>query len=335
MANTFTQLLAPAVETSLRQTLDTIAGAEYPELTHMLAYHLGWEGPGAGPKAQGKRLRPMLLLLSAIAAGEDWQQFLGLASAVELVHNFSLIHDDIEDNSPLRHGRETVWKRWGIPQALNAGDLMFTIAHQAVLGTSTVLGESTALEASRLLHQTCIHLTQGQYLDMSFEQRNDVTAGDYLAMIRGKTSALFGCSIELGVIRSNMPIRIAMKSYGVNLGMAFQVQDDLLGLWGDTSVTGKSADSDLVSRKKTYPILLALQSNESFRSRWSDNTPITVSEAPELADQLKRDGTFERTRVMVEKYTCQAVESLHSTGLSNEAVDFLAQTAMGLIVRNN
>lgn len=334
MTPLLTDSLLPAVETSLQKTLLDSIGSEYTELSHMLAYHMGWEGPGAGPKAQGKRLRPMLLLLSAIAAGEDWQNFLGLASAVELVHNFSLIHDDIEDNSPLRRGRETVWKRWGIPQALNAGDLMFTIAHHAVLQTSPLLGDLTALEASRLLHQTCIRLTQGQYLDMSFEGREDVSTAEYLAMISGKTAALFGCCMELGVVRADPAIRKGMKEYGICLGMAFQVQDDLLGLWGDAALTGKSVDSDLVSRKKTYPILLALQEDEAFRSRWL-NAPITAAEAPQIAGRLKQNGFFERTHAMVEDYTGQAVEYLRSTGLDNETVNRLAEIADGLIVRNN
>ena len=124
----YIQVMRPAVEDELRKMIHRSVPAEYPELRAMLEYHMGWEGEGAGPDAQGKRIRPLLGLLSAEAAGGSWRDALPVAVAVELLHNFSLIHDDIQDNSPLRRSRPTVWVKWGIAQAINAGDVLFTLA---------------------------------------------------------------------------------------------------------------------------------------------------------------------------------------------------------------
>ncbi|MCE5207024.1 MAG: polyprenyl synthetase family protein [Chloroflexi bacterium] len=330
----FAGLLLPPFENTIKQTLLSELGSDYPDLNYMLAYHLGWESQGVDPKTQGKRIRPLLLLLSAIACGNRWEDFLSLAASVELIHNFSLIHDDIEDGSPLRRGRETLWVRWGVPQAINAGDLMFTIAHKAVLGNSRILGEQTTLEASQLLLQTCIRLTQGQFMDMNFEKRNDVTSNEYLVMIQGKTAALFGCCSELGAINVSPSTRSAMRNYGLSLGMAFQIQDDILGLWGKTSQTGKSIESDLVSGKKTFPILYALQNNPAIKGRW-DKSTITPSEAKEISSQLMEDGTYSYTKSIVEQYTTRAVQYLKSINIDNDAMTSLIEIAGTLFARNN
>src|SRR5512147_1654540 len=129
----YTTILLPAIEDALQTAVAGVGGDRLGELHAMLAYHMGWQGEGSGPKATGKRIRPLLLLLACEASGGKWQDAMPAAVAVELVHNFSLLHDDIEDNSPMRRGRQTVWKKWGVPQALNAGDAMFALAHLSVL----------------------------------------------------------------------------------------------------------------------------------------------------------------------------------------------------------
>ncbi len=156
----------------------------------MLGYHLGWTNSPASAGAAsptGKRVRPLLCLLCAAAAGGDWRQALPVGAALELIHNFSLIHDDIQDNSPLRRGRPTIWKLWGQAQAINAGDAMFTLAH---LAPQRLLAQGVAPEVVLAtlaeLNFTCLELTQGQHLDMNFEQRTAVTAAEYLAMIEKK-----------------------------------------------------------------------------------------------------------------------------------------------------
>src|SRR4030067_283120 len=141
----------------------------------MVAYHLGWEGDGAGSDARGKRIRPLLVVLACAAAGGDWGKALPAAAAVELVHNFSLIHDDIQDNSPLRRGRTTVWKHWGIPQAINAGDAMLTLAHLSALRLANTISAEVAIQAATIFQQACLQLTKGQYLDLSYENRRPLS----------------------------------------------------------------------------------------------------------------------------------------------------------------
>ena len=166
----------------------------------MLTYHMGWEGEGAGPEAQGKRIRPLLVLLCAEAAGGNWRAALPAAAAVELLHNFSLIHDDIQDNSPLRRNRPTVWVKWGAAQAINAGDVLFTLAFLALQDLAGTLPPQNVLLASHILQETCLRLTEGQYLDMSYETRPALPLDAYWPMIGGKTSALLACCCELGAL---------------------------------------------------------------------------------------------------------------------------------------
>ncbi len=196
----YLRVMRPAIETRLQEFIDRSLKEEYPELRAMLTYHMGWEGEGAGPEAQGKRIRPLLVLLCTQAAGGNWQDALPAAAAVELLHNFSLIHDDIQDNSPLRRNRPTVWVRWGAPQAINSGDVMFTLSFLAIQDLAEVLPAQEVLLVSRIIQQTCLRLTEGQYLDISYEKQTILPEAAYWPMIGGKTSALLSCCTELGAI---------------------------------------------------------------------------------------------------------------------------------------
>ena len=168
-----TQIILNAIEEELHQVMARKHRPEQDELYDILAYHMGWEGEGAGAEARGKRIRPLLVCLSCAAVGGDWKNSLPAAAAVEIVHNFSLIHDDIEDNSPLRRGRPTVWKKWGIPQAINAGDAMFALAHLATLGLESTRSLQIANQASTILLETCLNLTEGQYMDIASESHKN------------------------------------------------------------------------------------------------------------------------------------------------------------------
>jgi geranylgeranyl diphosphate synthase type I len=255
-------LYLPAIEDEMHLAVGD--GAPYlDEYYTMLHYHLGWtDGTGSG-----KRIRPLLALLSCTAAGGAWPAALPLAAALELLHNFSLIHDDIQDNSPTRRGRPTVWARWGQAQAINAGDAMFT---QARLAPQRLVAcghsAATALAVLEELDRTCLALTQGQYLDMAFEQRSHVTVAEYLTMIEGKTGALIAAAAHLGArLGGAEGQQLAhFEGYGLSLGLAFQFQDDWLGIWGDEAVTGKSTASDLETRKKTLPVVYGLEHSEAF-----------------------------------------------------------------------
>ena len=159
--------MTAAIELELKKQVSRVNEIPSFDRMHaMMAYHLGWEGEGAGPNVQGKRIRPLLTTLCTAASGGKWQRALPAAAGIELIHNFSLLHDDIEDSSPLRRGRPTIWKIWGIPQAINIGDALFALAHLAILNLDKSLPGENILACSEILQNTCLLLTQGQYLDI-------------------------------------------------------------------------------------------------------------------------------------------------------------------------
>ncbi len=228
-----------------------------------MRYHFGWEDitGRAVPEAAGKMLRPTLCLLCCEAAGGAASRAMPASVALELVHNFTLIHDDIEDSSETRHGRSTLWKAVGVPQAINTGDGMFVLAHRTLLRLSDAgVPAEAALQAARVLDDACVALCDGQYADIGFERTTAVSRAQYEAMIAGKTAALLGASCAIGAIAAGADARTvaAFGECGRNLGMAFQVQDDVLGIWGDAATTGKPVADDIRSRKKSFPIVYAL-----------------------------------------------------------------------------
>ena len=233
-------------------------------LYHMMRYHLGWvdESGQAWLTRGGKLLRPGLCLLSCESTGGDWRKAIPAATALELLHNFTLIHDDIEDGDRERRGMPTVWHLWGQAQGINTGDAMHVLARLALLGLEeNGISSDTVLRAARLLDETCLRLCEGQYLDISFEERLDIGVDDYLKMISGKTAALFACSLKLGAMMGTKDEHTIEHMYevGRNLGLAFQIQDDILGIWGEDSKTGKSRASDIMKKKKTLPVIYGMQ----------------------------------------------------------------------------
>ncbi len=242
----------PLIEAEMQRVIGRAEGA-YAGHYGMLRYHMGWVDPQMQPAVvnSGKRIRPVACLLACEAVGGAVEDALPLAAAVELLHNFSLIHDDVEDDSPTRRHRPTVWALWGVPQAINAGDAMFTLARLALHGLgSRPIPPAMAMDACMIFDQACLRLTEGQYLDMSFEGRLDVSVDEYLAMIEGKTAALLSASLELGALvgGADQATRGHLAHFGRSLGLAFQMEDDILGIWGDEAVTGKSAASDILAR---------------------------------------------------------------------------------------
>jgi len=229
----------------------------------MLHYHLGW----TDDKFQliqsqgGKRLRPLFTLLACQAAGGDPHDALPAAAAVELIHNFSLIHDDLQDRSETRRGRATVWTLWGEAQAINAGDAMFALAHLAVQRLADRgLPPDRVISAYRILDQANLRLCLGQHLDLDFEHHLDVDTDAYMTMIQGKTAALLGCASQLGALVASPDSGLAehYRRVGEGLGLAFQIQDDVLGIWGQADVTGKPVADDIRRRKKSLPVVYVL-----------------------------------------------------------------------------
>lgn len=231
----------------------------------MMRYHLGWQDEHGHPRSGsgGKALRPTICLLACEAVGGDYHRALPAAVAMELVHNFSLIHDDIQDDDRERRHRPTVWSIWGKPQAINVGTAMRVLSSLTLLR----LGEHDVpalkqLCVQRVLDESCLQMIEGQYLDISFESRLDITTDDYLEMIDRKTAALIGCSLELGALLGTDD-KLTIERFqrlGRNLGLAFQIRDDILGIWGDEGLTGKPQGNDIRRRKKSFPVVYLLES---------------------------------------------------------------------------
>jgi len=257
----FLEAYTPYVE-ALDSAMHAVVGSfdDVPlEFETMIKYPLGWvqESGDQYEGETGKRVRPILLFACTHAAGGDWKQASFAAAAVEILHNFSLVHDDIQDDSPTRHNRPTVWQVWGMPMAINVGDAMFALAYRAIeLLDQTPLDADTRLHVQRVFNRTILELTRGQYLDMKFERRDDVTVDEYVSMVRGKTAALLAGTAEIGALiaGADAPAAEAYARFGLDMGIAFQIRDDILGIWGDADVTGKSAATDIVAKKKSVQI---------------------------------------------------------------------------------
>ncbi|MDH2908767.1 MAG: polyprenyl synthetase family protein [Candidatus Eremiobacteraeota bacterium] len=236
-------------------------------LREAISYHFGF---GAfGPTRVGKRLRPQLLFRTALHLGAPLESALDAAVAVEILHNYSLVHDDIEDRDELRHGRPTLWARYGIAQAINAGDAMCAISFLALTQCESYLGANAALSAVRTLHEAHRAMCDGQARDIAFESCDAVAFEEYLEMIAGKTAALFGAACELGAICAAADASTAERArgFGREYGMAFQIRDDMLGVWGDELETGKRVAGDLARRKWSFPIVWALARPDSAARR--------------------------------------------------------------------
>jgi geranylgeranyl diphosphate synthase type I len=326
--------MLPAIEAELQRQISRLDQPRTREFHEMLTYHMGWTGDGAGPEAAGKRIRPLLVLLTVAGAGAEWKKALPAAAAVELVHNFSLVHDDIQDNSEKRRGRETVWKKWGMPMGINAGDGLFVLANQAMLDLKDDYPAETILRAAGVLQNTCLDLTRGQYLDMSYETRLDLAVEDYWPMIGGKTAALLAACCHIGAIlaESDSPTEDAYRSFGHYLGLAFQVQDDILGIWGDEAITGKSAASDLLEGKKSLPVLVGLGKKGKFAARWKEG-PIRPDEVVEIAELLANEGGYGYAHEISKQMTDLAINSLREADPQGEAGEALTELAGKLLKR--
>jgi geranylgeranyl diphosphate synthase type I len=308
---TMTRLFLAHIEGELRSVVKRTLQPGLEELHQMLAYHMGWAGQGAGPEACGKRIRPLLVLMVASAAGGEWERALPAAAAVELLHNFSLVHDDIQDQSLMRRARPTLWNMWGIAQAINAGDTLFTLASLELNRLGETLNQQIAQEAGKIFQEACLALTQGQYLDMSYERRSDVTLEEYFPMVAGKTAALLQACTHLGAISAHAEKKVsdAYNRFGHYFGMAFQMQDDLLGIWGDEALTGKSAEGDLLTGKKTLPVLYGLSRKGPFAEQWNIGK-LSSEQIPSLTAQLEVEGGRIYTIKMVASFTEQALQAL-------------------------
>ena len=287
----------------------------------MMRYHLGWANERLEPAdaPTGKRLRPLIALIVAEAFGASVAHALPVAVALELLHNFTLVHDDIEDGDARRHHRPTLWALWGEAQAINAGDGMHVLAHLALLDAAGAgVAAEVVVALARRFAEASLIVTEGQHLDLAFTGRDAVSVGAYLDMIARKSAALIACAAAMGaeVARAPAEVVLAMQSFGHALGLGFQVRDDVLGMWGSPEATGKPT-SDLARRKKTLPTLYALgRASEADRRAISTVLDADASAPPDGASlgaaqaAIDRSGARRHCESLVARYSLEAREHL-------------------------
>lgn len=305
-----------------------------PTLQTMLAYQLGFvNADGLAEGQSGKRFRSALCLCACEHLDSDWRRALPVAAAIELLHNFSLIHDDIEDGDTLRRHRATVWCVWGQPHGINAGDAMFALATRVLLDTA--VDDRSKLDLVTAFQDLSLQLTSGQFLDMSFEARPEVAPAEYMRMIDGKTAALVAFSLMSGarVAGASSLAVTALEQFGLALGRGFQIQDDLLGIWGTADATGKPAGSDLRNRKKTLPLLLAWQRadvscREELKRYFARQSDDLDSVMAVLHQTDARAATVEAIQAAVQA-AHTALQAAHMSGEGRDILLALADELMG------
>ncbi|GHH65068.1 family 2 encapsulin nanocompartment cargo protein polyprenyl transferase [Streptomyces umbrinus] len=277
-----------SVDPELRRVIETLPGP----LRRIALYHFGWEHADGSPAAgnSGKAIRPALVLAAVRALGGQQEAAVRAAAAVELVHNFTLLHDDVMDRDTTRRHRPTAWAVFGDADAVLAGDSLQALAHRLLAEDPHPASSAAAARLASCVVELCA----GQHTDTAMERRgpDDVTLDEVLAMAEAKTGALLGCACALGALYAGAGEEDvdALDAFGREAGLAFQLIDDVIGIWGDPSRTGKPAGADLMARKKSLPVVAALASG----------TP-AAAELAELYRVPYRDGDLERTVLAVER----------------------------------
>jgi geranylgeranyl diphosphate synthase type I len=308
-----------------------------PELGRIAAYHLGWcdehGAPSADGRGGGKGVRPALAVLSAEAAGADAGVGVPGAVALELVHNFSLLHDDVIDGDRERRHRPTVWALYGIGPAVLVGDALLTVGHQLLLESGPA-----GATASAELTDAVAAMIGGQADDMAFESRADVTTGECLGMVAGKTGALLSCASAIGAVLAGAPADAveALRRYGAHLGVAFQAVDDILGIWGDPQRTGKPRGNDLTTRKKSLPVVLALGAHRPEAAELRAlllNGPLDEQAVARSTELVERCGARRATEALAREHLGTACRALDGAGLAPTACAELIGLARFVVER--
>jgi geranylgeranyl diphosphate synthase type I len=304
----------------------------------MVAYHMGWADEAGRPHfvKTGKLVRPSLCLWACAALGADGAQALPAAAAIEWFHNFTLVHDDIQDDDRTRHGRETVWSLWGVPQAINAGDAMQALAFLSIARDAA--HPDRAIHAIRAIAAAGLTVIEGQCLDLELEGQVDTTLRAYLRMVAAKTGALLGASVEAGALLGGADEASAarFRFAGRLLGTAFQIRDDWLGTYGDPAVTGKSSSGDASRYKMTFPVVVGLRVMSTLQRRRLREIFRARHEEPEpkLRALLEEVGCDRLTREAAERYAEKAVSVIARTGIDAEALEAFQEVAYYVATRS-
>jgi len=285
----------------------------------------------------GKRLRPLLVLASCQMFGGEINEALNPAIGIELFHNFTLLHDDIMDQAPLRRGKETVYKKWNPNVAILAGDTMFALANKYMLRTRP----QAISEVVELFNQTAIEVCEGQQYDMDYEKLADITIDDYIEMIRLKTAVLLAASLKTGAIVAGAASVDCDHIYrfGINIGLAFQLKDDLLDVYGVQEKFGKLSGGDIIAGKKTYLYLKSLESAGSttdyFRELYTSQSKDSAEKVLKVKEIFNQLNIEQHTRALIDDYYQRALRDLSRISLPEEAMEALREYTAGLIEREN
>jgi geranylgeranyl diphosphate synthase, type I len=304
------------VEPALRQVVQQHL---CPEMARVAQYHHGWADAEGRPTDAwgGKLLRPTLAILSARAAGTSPIDGVPAAVAVELVHNFSLLHDDIMDDDRERRGRPTAWTVVGVPNAILAGDSLLTVAATVLLGSAGVGARS----ATASLMTATQRMISGQAADVDFERRDDVTLAECVQMASNKTGALLACACSLGaeLFGADKALVQRLSAFGEHIGLAFQLIDDLLGIWGDPERTGKAAGADLRVGKKSLPVVAALNTRQSdeLSALYLRPEPLGEHQVQRVADLVERAGGRDWAQDEADRQIAAAEECLAASGIAD------------------
>ncbi|MCX2678875.1 polyprenyl synthetase family protein [Galbibacter sp. EGI 63066] len=285
----------------------------------------------------GKRLRPVLTLMAADIFGNNHKKAMHAAMAIEIFHNFSLVHDDIMDDAPLRRGKETVHEKWNLNTGILSGDAMLIVAYQFFENYEA----ETFKKLARLFSKTAIEVCEGQQYDIDFETREDVSIEEYIKMITYKTAVLVGASLQMGAFIGNAMEEEAQAIYdfGLNLGVAFQLKDDYLDAFGDPKTFGKQVGGDIIENKKTY---LYLKTMEKLNADDADQLLHLYSIDPEdpankiqaVKDLMLSSGGSEATLEAIEDYTQKALDVLDTLSINDDKKELLRNFANELMNRN-
>ena len=285
----------------------------------------------------GKRLRPVLVLMTTEIFGTSYKKALDAALAIEVFHNFSLVHDDIMDSAPLRRGKETVHERWDLNTGILSGDTMLINAYQLFESYEGPIFK----ELAQLFTKTAIQVCEGQQYDIDFESREDVEIEDYLKMIEFKTAVLVGASLQMGAIVAGAPeeSKNALYEFGRLLGIAFQLQDDYLDAFGDPKTFGKQLGGDIIENKKTFLYLTALQKAEKgdasqLEHLYSINPSDSIGKIEAIKSIFEQSGASELTRQEIEKYTKKAFDVLDQIDLPENKKELLRKFGVSLMERD-
>jgi len=327
-------------QAEIEAELKSVVGERTLPLYAMLRYHLGWVDEQGFPQGNqtGKRVRPTLCLLACEAVGGDWRAALPAAAAIELIHNFSLIHDDIQDKSWKRRNRPAVWKVWGEAQGINAGDAMYALAPLALIRLrGRGIPQKKIMLASCLLNQASLKVCEGQYMDIDYENRLDINIDNYQETISRKTVPLFECALHLGALlgTDNQKLVSQLRSFGRSLGLAFQMYDDLQGIWGEEELMGKPLYTDIRYKKKTLPIIDAFQRAEGEEKetlhRIYSKARISAEDITQVLHVLDNLGARSYMERLIKQNYLQALQKLKVAILPLSAQQELEEVAAFLL----